>query len=256
MKYAGRDPWVSVFFGGFCPAGLRVLVPEVQTVLCLVCAKEFEAAVLFFYVEADLFPVVFKFCGQPSRAGFFHVVDTHHEGVVSRFVVIPEVCVFHDTLKGASVVDEIMDLLHGFFACYMLHAAGVFFCGFAVYTYILQKLGEGFMTVATFFSADASQFCETDVGVFFFCFYIAPCGELLQISQHFSPGHLHPPADLRNGDPGVLFCKRTELFQHVFFGFSFGRGHAVAQFFCEILIIFHGFSVLNFICICGCVSSD
>ena len=126
-------------------------------------------------MEADLFPVVFKFCGQSSRTGFFHVVDAHHEGVVSRFVVIPKVCVFHDTLKGASIVDEIMDLLHGFFACHMLHAAGVFFCGFAVYTYILQKLGEGFMTVAAFFSTDASQFCETDVRVFFFYFYIAPC---------------------------------------------------------------------------------
>ena len=111
------------------------------------------------------------------------------------------------------------------------------------------------MTVAAFFSADASQLCKTDVGFVFFCFYIAPCGELFQIGQHFPPGHLHPPADLRNGDPGVLFCKRTELFQHVFLGFSFGRRHAVAQFFCEILIIFHGFSVLNFICICGYVSS-
>ena len=57
----------------------------------------------------------------------------------------------------------------------VLHAAGVFFCGFAVYTYLLQKLGEGFMTVAAFFSTDASQFCETDVRVFFFYFYIAPC---------------------------------------------------------------------------------
>lgn len=44
--------------------------------------------------------------------------------------------------------------------------------------------------------------------------------------------------------------------QHVFLDFSFGRGHTVAQFFCEILIIFHVFSVLNFICICGCVSLD
>ena len=53
-----------------------------------------------------------------------------------------------------------MDLLHGLFACHMFHAAGVFFCSFAVYAYILQKLGEGFMTVAAFFSADASQLCR------------------------------------------------------------------------------------------------
>ena len=35
-------------------ANRNLLREERQTVLCLVCAKEFEAAVLFFYVEADL----------------------------------------------------------------------------------------------------------------------------------------------------------------------------------------------------------
>ena len=135
-------------------------------------------------MKADLFFIILKFTGQSSWTGFFHVVDSHEKGVFPRLIAVSEVCVPKSMLKGASVIYKIADLLHGLIAYHVLHAAGIFFCNAAFYSYIFQKLGEGFMAVAAFLAPDPSQLCEADADVFFFDFYVALGGQLFQTGQN------------------------------------------------------------------------
>ena len=70
LEHTGRDQRVSVFFRRLSSSrspGPGTRDPDDS--LSGLC-KGVRSAVFFFYVEADLFPVVFKFCGQSSRAGF------------------------------------------------------------------------------------------------------------------------------------------------------------------------------------------
>ena len=173
-------------------------------------------------MKADLFFIILKFTGQSSWTGFFHVVDSHEKGVFPRLIAVSEVCVPKSMLKGASVIYKIADLLHGLIAYHVLHAAGIFFCNAAFYSYIFQKLGEGFMAMAAFLAPDPSQLCEADADDFFFDFYVALGGQLFQTGQNLPSAHLHPPANLGDSDQGVLFCKRAKLLQYVFLDFSFG----------------------------------
>ena len=117
-------------------------------------------------MKADLFFIILKFTGQSSWTGYFRVVDSHEKGVFPRLIAVSEVCVPKSMLKGASVIYKIADLLHGLIAYHVLHAAGIFFCNAAFYSYIFQKLGEGFMAVAAFLAPDPSQLCGADADVF------------------------------------------------------------------------------------------
>ena len=118
-------------------------------------------------MKADLFFIILKFTGQSSWTGFFHVVDSHEKGVFPRLIAVSEVCVPKSMLKGASVIYEIADLLHGLIAYHVLHAAGIFFCNAALHADMFRNPVEGFVAVAACVAPDPTQPDGADAAVFF-----------------------------------------------------------------------------------------